>query len=80
MSKHKRPPQYVLDNMHLNNKEEYKQLKRKEIRAVLAAINDLSAGCLYLPRKLYDEISVLQNAALKIKKGLSCKEWTAKNE
>lgn len=51
-------PQYIVDQY--GSTREYKQTKRRQIRALEKALKDLRGGCAYLPNegyRLFDQIS-----------------------
>lgn len=43
-------PEYVLKNSKTASGREWKSKKRKQIRAVIRAIEGLRSGCVYLPK------------------------------
>lgn len=53
----------------------FKQLKRKQLRAVVKALDDLRFGCAYLERPAYRTVIRLDNEASDLKEQLSVKTW-----
>lgn len=53
----------------------FKQLKRKQLRAVIKAMDDLRFGCAYLKRPAYRTVIRLDHEANDLKQQLSVKVW-----
>lgn len=72
MSKEKTPPKYLLDMLGIT-KREWKQRKRKELKAVMKAINKYQIGCAFCPG--YEEFVDIKDMLEKLIDLHSYKRW-----
>jgi len=66
--------EYILKAMKLKSSREYKVLKRKQIRAVEKAVNDLRTGSVCLP-DYPNSITSLSHDVSVLKESMSVKNW-----
>ena len=74
MSKQK-VPGYVLMALEITTQREFKQQKRRELKAVLEAWEIFRSGCVYCHRYETGNISRADSQLEQIKQDLSVKEW-----
>lgn len=72
--KKRKVPKWVLKNMGLKTQRQYKELKRKQIKAVEKAIKEYWSGSAFCPMP-YFEVCRLRTMLDGLRKAHSIKEW-----
>ena len=68
-----RIPRNVLDNLMCRTTRDFRTLKRRQIKTLLSALNELRIGCVYLPG--YRHIGQLADKVKQLHGLLSAKKW-----
>ncbi len=67
-------PDFVLENTGTFSSRKFKSLKRKQLRIVSKAVDNLRAGCAYFPNGL-NNIEIITEHVERIKYDISVKNW-----
>lgn len=70
----KKIPDYVLTNTETYSRRAFKSQKRQQVRAALKAIDDLRAGCAFLPSGS-KSVEIAANALKAVQDECSIKNW-----
>ena len=67
-------PEFVLRNCNVKTQRQWRQLKRKQLKAVIRAMWEYRAGCAYCPGR-NGEFGIITTNLEKLEKLLSQKNW-----